>query len=121
MGIQIFEVDKDKIQYALEEMNQTHDGMKNEVVHVREKTMHYDVYVNTDNDYPFVINRWRNNEFHDEQYAEFPHKEEEHKTISLRFQNKTFKIPQPKRSIVVDEHKSQIVVDGVVHVAVGLD
>jgi len=64
VGILLFKVDKDKIQNALKEMNQTHSHMKNEVVGVTEKENCYEVLVNTSNDYPFITNKWLNNDFY---------------------------------------------------------
>lgn len=63
MGILMFRVDKDKIQCALKEMNQPHSHMKNEVKNVVEKSMYYEVFVDTSNDYPFMTSRWERNEF----------------------------------------------------------
>lgn len=64
MGILMFKVDKDKIQKALKDMNSTHDGMTNQVKNVVEKDCYYEVFVDTSNDYPFVINRWERNKFY---------------------------------------------------------
>jgi len=63
MEILLFKVNKNKIKLALREMNQTHSIMKNKVLVVVNKDSYYEVFVNTTNDYPFIINRWLKNEF----------------------------------------------------------
>lgn len=63
MGILMFKVDKEKIQIALKEMNQTYDGMECDVRNVIEKEDHYDVFVDISSSYPFILNNWERNEF----------------------------------------------------------
>jgi len=63
MEILLFKVNKNKIKLALGEMNRTDSTMKNKVLAVVNKDSYYEVFVNTTNDYPFIINRWLKNEF----------------------------------------------------------
>lgn len=64
MGILMFRVEKDRIQIALKEMNGTHSGMKNQVKGVEEKEDHYEVLVDSTDDYPFMTNKWEQNDFY---------------------------------------------------------
>ena len=64
MGILMFKVKKDRIQLALKEINGTYSGMKNEVKNVVEKEDFYEVFVDSDNDYPYMTNKWEANSFY---------------------------------------------------------
>ena len=59
----MFEVNKNQIKEALKSMNREYDFMKNEVKNVVERTNHYDVFVDTTNDYPYITNSWERGEF----------------------------------------------------------
>lgn len=61
--ILMFYVDKDKIQDALKEMNRSHGHMDSEVIDVSEKENCYNVLVNVSASYPYMTNKWENNDF----------------------------------------------------------
>jgi len=64
VGLYMYRVHKDRIQPALKEMNRRGVDFESEVKQVTEKDYHYEVFVDHDNSYPFLTNRWENNEFY---------------------------------------------------------